>query len=268
MYNLIEVNNLNYSEGEVKILDNISFEIKKGDFTTFLCKESSGKTTLCNILSGIILTDSHVKIDNIVLNAKSSRFVRKKIAFLSENSDNIFIGDTVGEDINFYLKNKGLKKDQIETCLKKYSKTLGIDKILNQSSNRISQGQKQVVSFFLAVSSNPKILILDNAMSMINHDLKRRLILLLKQYNKMGMTVLNFTNNSEECFHGNEIAIFVDGKVLLKKATKDAFDNVKIFAENGLKLPFSIELSKKLGYYKLIDSVYFDYKKLVENIWK
>lgn len=268
MYNLIEVNNLNYSDGKIKILDNISFEIKKGDFTTFLCKESSGKTTLCKVLSGIILSDSSIKIDNIVLNCKSSRFIRKKISFISENSDNIFFGDTVNEDINFYLKNKGLKKEEIEKCLKKYSKTFGIDKILDQSSNRISQGQKQVIAFFLAVSCNPKILFLDNAISMVDQELKKKIFLLLKQYNKKGMTILNFTNDSEECLHGNETAILVDGKIVLKDSTKKIFDDLKFFSENGLKIPFTIELSKKLSYYKLVDSVYFDYKKLVDIIWK
>lgn len=268
MNNVVEVKNLSFFEGKNKILDDISFDIKKGDFTTFLCNESSGKTTLCKILSGIITTDSFIKVDNCILNSKTLRGIRRKISFVSEYASNVFLGETIRDDINFYLKNKGLKKDNIENLLDKYSKPLGINKILDKPSSRISYGQKQVVAFLLAVSSNPKILILDNALSMLDQDLKKKIFLLLKQYNKKGMTILNFTNDSEDCFNGNDTILLTNGKIILKKSTKNIFDDLKVFTENGLKIPFIVELSKKLTYYKIIDSTYFDYKKLVDNIWK
>lgn len=268
MNNIIEVKKLVYSSDKKKILDNINFDIKYGEYATFICNEASGKSTICKILSGLIITNSSIKIDNIVVNESNARLIRKKISYISENQDNIFLSDNIKEDIYFYLKNKGFKKNEIEEKIKKYSAGIGINKLLNMSSNNISPGQKQIIAFFLAVSSNPKILILDNALSMVDKETKKKIFKILKQYNKKGMTILNFTNDSNDSLYGDEIALLVKNKILIKDKVDVVYDNVKLFSENGLKLPFVVELSKKLIYYKLIDSTYYDYKKLVETIWK
>ena len=268
MNNIIEVKKLVYSSDNKKILDNISFNVECGEYVTFICNEVSGKSTLCKILSGFILPNSSIKIDNIILNTSNSRMIRKKISFITENPDNIFLGETIKEDISFYLKNKGFKKEEIDEKIKKYSSGMGINKILNVSSNNISLGQKQIVAFFLAVSSNPKILIMDNALSMIDKEAKKKIFKLLKQYNKKGMTILNFTNDSNDCLMGDSIGIMVKNMLLIKDKKDIVLKDTKLFSTNGIKLPFVIELSNKLSYYKLIDSIYYDEKKLVEAIWK
>ena len=80
MNNIIEVKKLVYSSDNKKILDNISFDVKYGEFVTFICNEASGKSTLCKILSGLIITNSSIKIDNIILNESNSRMIRKNIS--------------------------------------------------------------------------------------------------------------------------------------------------------------------------------------------
>jgi energy-coupling factor transporter ATP-binding protein EcfA2 len=268
MNNIIEVKKLVYSSDNKKILDNISFDVKYGEFVTFICNEASGKSTLCKILSGLIITNSSIKIDNIILNESNSRMIRKNISFITENPDNIFLGENIKEDISFYLKNKGFKKNEIEEKIKKYSSGMGISKILNMSSNNISLGQKQIVAFFLAVSSNPKILIMDNALSMVDKEAKKKIFKLLKQYNKKGMTILNFTNDSNDSLIGNSVGVMLKNKLLIKDSLEVVFNDSKLFNTNGINLPFIVELSKKLSYYNLVESVYYDEKKLVDAIWK
>ena len=268
MNNIIEVKNLIYYSDKQKILDNISFDIRCAEFATFICNEASGKTTLCNIMTGLISTSSYIKIDNMILKDSNVRFIRKKISYISENNDNIFLGETIKDDIFFYLKNKGFKNSEIEEKIKRFSSGININKLLSKSSNTISLGQKQIISLFLAISCNPKILILDNALSMVDKESKNKIYRLMKQYNKKGLTIINFTNDSNDSIYGNTVGIMSNGRIVIKEDISKIFNDDKVFVKNGISLPFIVELSKKLSYYNIVDSIQFDYKKLVDTIWK
>ena len=92
---------------------------------------------------------------------------------------------------------------------------------------------------------------------------------MLKQYQqKNKMTILHFTDDSEDIVEGTDVLILSDGKVILQGDINTALQSEKQFTANQLDLPFVADLSNKLRYYNTIPSVETDLEKLVDVIWK
>lgn len=265
---IIEINNFSFKYDKNKIFDNISLKIKRGSFTTIVGDSRMGKTTLSKIFSGSLFSESNIKIEGKLLNKMTGREIRNKISVVSNNNDNIFVCNTVSEQIYFYLKNKNISKERIERKITDFICNLGYEYMLELSPNKLSDGEKQILALFLAVASSPKILMLDDGLSMVDNITKEKIFIILKKLNKMGLTIINFTNDSEDMLKGSNIIIFNNSKIILNSKVEKAFDDISIYEKNIIKLPFIIELSSKLKYYKVVDKLYFDSKKLVNDIWQ
>ena len=110
---MIEVTNLSFSYGRHKIFDNISFQIEEGNFTTIIDADNNGKSTLANILA-CNLDSQNIKMFGKNVNSKNITNIRKKISFVSENIDGMFIVDNVLDNINFILKKRHLSEEIIQ----------------------------------------------------------------------------------------------------------------------------------------------------------
>lgn len=267
MSKIVEVNNLSYSYGSHKIFDNICFQINEGDFTTIIDADNNGKSTLANILSGN-LESQNVKILGKVLNLKNVLYIRNNISSVCENIDGLFILDNVSENIYFILKNKGLSEKQIREKIKEILFPLNKRDLLNKNINELSLGEKYLISIFIAISSEPRLIIFDNCFSMLDMITRRKLFVLLKALNKKGMTILNFTSDNNEILEGNSVIILKNGHILLKSDISNAFNDLDLYEKNNIQLPFIIELSSKLKYYGKVDKIYFSMKKLVDDLWQ
>ena len=267
MMKLIEVNNLSYNYGRHKIFDNICFQIDEGDFTTIIDADNNGKSTLANILVGNIETQN-VKIFGKTINSKNISYIRNNISFVFENIDGCFILDNVYENIAFILKNKGLSEKIINQKIKEILLPLEKKELLNKKVNELSLGEKYLISIFIALASNPRLIIFDNCFSMIDTITRKKLFVLLKALNKKGMTILNFTSDNNEILEGNDVLILKNGHIILKSNIIQAFDDLSIYENNNIQLPFIIELSIKLKYYGKINKIYFNIKDLVNDLWQ
>lgn len=265
---IIEINDFSFKYDKVNLFEDISLNIKKGSFTTIVGNSRMGKTTLSKILGGSLIVKSNIKINGKLLSKMSGREIRRKVAVVSNNNDSIFVCNTVSEQIYFYLKTKNIPKERIERKIEDFICNLGFEYILSLSPNKLSGGEKQILALFLAIASSPRVLILDDGLSMIDNITKEKIFIILKRMNKMGLTIINFTNDSEDMIKGSDIVIFNNNKIILNSKVENAFDDISIYEKNKIKLPFIIELSIKLRYYKVIDKIYFDSKKLVNDIWQ
>ena len=115
-----------------------------------------------------------------------------------------------------------------------------------------------------ALIQKPKVLIIDNLFEDMDKDLKGIILKKLKKYMK-GMTIVNFSNDVEEALFSDMVVIIGDGKILLKGSKRKVFENETFFENYDLELPFVVNLSNKLKFYDLVDKVYFDEAKLVDD---
>ena len=269
MKNIIEMENINFSYNKNQIFKNLNLTFEKGSFTTIIGNNGSGKSTLIRLLVGLLVCEGKITINGLELNHDNLKKIISKIGVVFENPDDQFVAETVLDDIVFSLENMQVDKKEIDKRVKKISKFIGIEDILDKEPHNLSGGQKQLVALASALITDPDILILDEALTMIDPDTRIKIYKILEQINKVNkITIINVTHNMDEILYGDNLIVMDKGNIVLNGPKEFVFLEEKTFNKLGLKLPFIVELTTKLQYYGLIDHLIFDMEEFVNEIWK
>ena len=144
-----------------------------------------------------------------------------------------------------------------------------IEDLLDREPHTLSGGEKQLVSLATALITEPKILIIDEALSMVDSYDRDRIYKVLKKINENNkMTIINVTHDVDEVLYGKKIVLLSKGNIIDYASTKKILSDEKKFNELKLDIPFIVDLSNKLKYYELIDKMYLNMKDLVNDLWK
>ena len=255
MKNIIEMENINFSYNKNQIFKNLNLTFEKGSFTTIIGNNGSGKSTLIRLLVGLLVCEGKITINGLELNHDNLKKIISKIGVVFENPDDQFVAETVLDDIVFSLENMKVDKKEIDKRVKKISKFIGIEDILDKEPHNLSGGQKQLVALASALITDP--------------DTRIKIYKILEQINKVNkITIINVTHNMDEILYGDNLIVMDKGNIVLNGPKEFVFLEEKTFNKLGLKLPFIVELTTKLQYYGLIDHLIFDMEELVNEIWK
>lgn len=243
--NKLEIKNLSFSFKN-EIFKDLNFEINKDSFVSIIMP--SGKTTLMNILAGIIKT-KNVYLDNKLITKNDI----KKIGYVFEND--IFEGETVKEELLIGANGKIENYNEIITLF-------NLKRIENYSIKYLSKREKKIVKIAFALAKKPELIIFDNAFDIFSN--KEKIFKIIKKI--PNLTIINITSNIEEVLYGKEL-IIINKNVLISGKTKKILEDIKQIEKLKLGLPFMVDLSNKLRYYDLLDKIIFDDSKLVNEIW-
>ncbi len=268
MGNIIEINNLTFRYKDRFIFDKFSLNIEKGSFVSITGSNGSGKSTLIKILTGLYKTDCDIKICGYEVNEKNIFDIRKNIGVIFDNPDNLFLCETVEDDLVFSLENLCYSVDEMKKNVKELSKELKIDSLLKKSPIELSGGEKAKVALAIALIHKPKILLIDESISMIDEVDKEEIFKILSKLNKEGMTIINIVHDLRESYYSDRLIVINDGKIMLDGSPLKVMEYDKILNRLGICLPFEIELSIKLKLYGIIDNLIPDVEKLVDTIWR
>ena len=247
---VIKVENLSFSyEKEKKILNNVSFSINKGEYVTLIGHNGSGKSTLAKLLSYILEPNKgKIYIDNEELNEKNIKNIRNKIGIVFQNPDNQFIGSTVEDDIAFGLENRNIKQEEMKKIVKEYSKKVGMENYLTKEPEELSGGQKQRVAIAGILALKLKIMIFDEATSMLDPEGVeeiRNLILKMKKENP-DLTVISITHDIEEAYLSDRVIVLNEGKIYKNDIPSKVFENEEEMKKINLDIPFVLKIKNKL----------------------
>ena len=148
-----------------KAIDNISFEVEKGEFVAIMGSSGSGKTTLLNCISTIDkVTSGHIYVaEEDITKLKGSslnRFRREELGFIFQDF-NLLDTLTAYENISLALSIQNIRANEIEARIKKVAEELDIKSVLNKYPYQMSGGQKQRVASARAIITNPKLILAD-----------------------------------------------------------------------------------------------------------
>ncbi len=266
MEKIVEMENFSFSYGGEAIFYQFSFTMVAGDFCVILGPMGSGKTTLARILMGLEATHDYIKINNLFMNPKNLTEIRKNVKVVFENPIPFLSNSTVYQELAF-----ALSKTDCETPEKKirqFVQEFPIESLLSKNVFSLSNGEKQIVSLASALLQNPKLLVLDEALSLIDENKKEQILDFLKQENQKGLSILWLTNDSENLMYGNKFLFLDKGELIFSGKPEDVAKLEKELNSHHLELPFFIDLSKRLSYYGKCSEIPKDYKELVDQIWK
>lgn len=266
---IIEIKNLSFRYKNKFIYDNFNLSIEKGQWVTIAGPNGAGKTTLVKILSGLVKNYSYIKILDKELNKKNLYEIRKEVGFVFDVPENFFACETVEDELAFSLENMAIMPDVIRKKIKEVSKLLNLDRLLKRNPYDLSGGQKQKVALGCALMLEPRILILDEALTMIDINERKDILKILEKYNKeKRVTILSFTHNLEESLYSKRLVILNNGKIVVDGPSPKVFDEERVMRKIGLEVPFWVEFSQKLRVYGVTSSLEQNLEKLVSKLWK
>ena len=169
MENILKIDKIEKYYGNksslTKAIDNLSFDVEKGEFVAIMGASGSGKTTLLNCISTIDkVTSGHIYVagnDITKLRGNSlNKFRREELGFIFQDF-NLLDTLTAYENIALALSIQNVNSREIDTRIKKVAKELDIVNVLNKYSYQMSGGQKQRVASARAIITNPKLILAD-----------------------------------------------------------------------------------------------------------
>ena len=259
MEDIITVDNLifEYTDEDTgeknRVLDNVSLNVKEGEFLAVLGHNGSGKSTLAKHFNAILLpTDGKVFVDGIDTSDESRLFdIRRRVGMVFQNPDNQMVATIVEEDVAFAPENLGVSREEIRERVDNALETVGMTAFKRHAPHMLSGGQKQRVAIAGVLAMQPEILVMDEPTAMLDPNGRAEVIQTIKKLNReMGMTVILITHYMDEAVSADKVYVIDDGKIVMKGMPKEVFSQVERMKSYGLDVPQVTETAynlRKLG---------------------
>lgn len=210
---IIDIRHLSKSFGDKKVLDDINFYIRRGEFITLLGPSGCGKTTTLRIIAGFVEpTEGQVLLDGKDISGippyqRPLNTVFQRYA--------LFPHLDVYENIAFGLKLKNVPEDEIDKKVRKVLKLVSMSDYESRDVDSLSGGQQQRVAIARALVNQPKVLLLDEPLAALDLKMRKDMQIELKEmHEKLGITFIYVTHDQEEALTlSDTIVVMNEGKI-------------------------------------------------------
>ena len=236
-------------EGITKAVDNVSIDIKQGDFVAVLGHNGSGKSTFAKHLNALVMpTEGTVWVDGMDTREEENTLkVRQTAGMVFQNPDNQIVGTLVDEEVGFGPENIGVPTEEIWERVEKSLKAVGMYAFRNQSPNKLSGGQKQRVAIAGIVAMKPKCIVLDEPTAMLDPLGRKDVLNVLDELNRQeNVTVILITHYMEEVIDIDKLYVMDDGKLVMSGTPREIFSQVEKLKKLRLDVPHVTELAYEL----------------------
>ena len=223
-------------EGITTAVDNVSLDIRQGDFVAVLGHNGSGKSTLAKHLNAILYpTEGTVWVDGKDTRDDTAVWdIRQTAGMVFQNPDNQIIGQVVEEDVGFGPENMGVPTKEIWERVK----AVGMYQFRKFSPNKLSGGQKQRVSIAGVIAMHPKCIVLDEPTAMLDPKGRKEVIRAVRALNDVErITVILITHYMEEVIYADRVYVMDQGKITLQGTPREVFSEVERLKELRLDVP-------------------------------
>lgn len=219
-----------------KAINNISFEVDKGEFVAIMGASGSGKTTLLNCISTIDkVTSGHIYVSGEDITKfkgnKLNKFRREELGFIFQDF-NLLDTLTAYENIALALSIQNIPVREIEKRVEKVSRDLNIKDILNKYPYQMSGGQKQRVASARAIITDPKLILADEPTGALDSKSAKMLLERLNYLNaELKATIMMVTHDAFTASYATRVIFIKDGKIFNEihrgdASRKEFFDKI------------------------------------------
>ena len=255
--NIIKIKNISftYPESDSPAIDQLSFEIPRGSWTSIIGHNGSGKSTIVRLINGLLVPneneDSFIEVDGTKLTDDSVWDIRNKVGVVFQNPDNQFVGATVADDVAFGLENRGVPRSEMVKIVPEAIKAVGMTDYTHTEPANLSGGQKQRVAIAGIIAIRPKVIILDEATSMLDPEGRDRILKTVHQMqDDYNSTVIAITHDIDEASLADNVIVMDDGQLITQGTPKDVFAQAELLKEIGLDIPFYMQVKQALLEYE------------------
>ncbi len=212
MEHVIIAENLTKKFGSFTAVDNISFEVRKGEIFGFLGANGAGKTTAMRMLTGLSLPSSGKAMVAGYNIRNQQEQIKRRIGYMSQKFA-LYEDLRVWENIRLYAGIYGVPKSEIEPRTNILLKQLGFQKERDSFVSSLPLGWKQKLAFSVAIFHDPKIVFLDEPTGGVDPSARRNFWEMIYGAADRGITIFVTTHYMDEAEYCNRVSIMVDGRI-------------------------------------------------------
>ena len=250
---IVSVENLtfNYPTGELPAIENVSFTVKRGEFLGIMGPSGAGKTTLCQILKGLIPYSNpgkmigKVLIDGLAYKRSTVAQVSSKVGFVFQDPEMQIIGLTIEEDLAFGPENYEWDRERMLKNIPEILKLVRLEGFQERETWSLSGGQKQRVAIASALILEPEILILDEPTSELDPIGKAEVFETIRRLQRdKDVTIIMVEHEIEELAEvADRIILMDEGKLVTSGTPDEIFRRLDLFENiGGERVPQLAEL--------------------------
>ena len=233
----------------VLALDDVSLQVRRGEYVVVLGHNGSGKSTLARHCNALLLPDSgRVLIDGLDTRDRAHwGAVRDRVGMILQNPDNQIIATIVKDDVAWGLAVRGFEVPLIRERVGWALSAVGITHLSMLPPHKLSGGQRQRLAIAGVLALRPQCIIADEATSMLDPLSREEITALLHQLNKEhGLTILQVTHFLEEAALAQRVVVMEHGRVILEGPPADIFADLEQLRALNLAIPEPVALAARL----------------------
>ncbi len=239
---MIECRGVSFSyDGVAPALDGIDLNIEEGEFFCILGGNGSGKSTFAKHLNALLQPDAGTVCVN-GMDASDPELVydiRSTAGMVFQNPDDQLVATLVEDDVAFGPENLGVESAQIAQRVREALKAVGLVGFERHETHALSGGQKQRVALAGVLAMEPRVLILDEASSMLDPRGRKGLMKACHALHERGMTIVMITHFMEEAAEADRVAVFQAGRVAMLGTPEEILTRADELARLNLDIPAS-----------------------------
>ncbi len=259
MQKIIEIKNAtynykDYAENGTEIItdrgiNNVDLDVYEGEFLTLVGHNGSGKSTLAKLFNGLIKPQKGtVRVYGLdPLIDEQLYQIRSKVGMVFQNPDNQMVASIVEDDVAFGPENLGIETSELRQRVDNALKSVNMSEYAEKTPTRLSGGQKQRIAIAGALAIQPRVLVLDEATSMLDPTGRHDVMETVFKLNKEGITVINITHFMDEAVKADRVVVLNEGKIAFEGTPKEVFSQGRTLHKMGLDVPRSVSLSTQLS---------------------
>lgn len=246
---MIECRGVSFSyDGAAPALDGVDLNIEDGEFFCILGGNGSGKSTFAKHLNALLRPDAGTVCVN-GMDASDPELVydiRSTAGMVFQNPDDQLVATLVEDDVAFGPENLGVPSAQIAQRVREALKGVGLVGFERHETHALSGGQKQRVALAGVLAMEPRVLILDEASSMLDPRGRKGLMKACRALHARGMTIVMITHFMEEAAEADRVAVFQAGRVAMLGTPEEILTRADELAQLNLDMPASCCLGRAL----------------------
>lgn len=246
---MIECRGVSFSyDGAVPALDGVDLNIEDGEFFCILGGNGSGKSTFAKHLNALLQPDAGtVRINGMDASDPELVYdIRSTAGMVFQNPDDQLVATLVEDDVAFGPENLGVPSAQIAQRVREALKGVGLVGFERHETHALSGGQKQRAALAGVLAMEPRVLILDEASSMLDPRGRKGLMKACHALHDRGMTIVMITHFMEEAAEADRVAVFRAGRVAMLGTPEEILTRADGLVELNLDMPASCCLGMAL----------------------
>ncbi len=275
MTEILSLQNITFTydleQPEVKnAVEDVSFSVEQGEWIAIVGHNGSGKSTIAKIMNGLLFPqEGTVEIFGMSMNEENLWSIRSQLGMVFQNPDNQFVGATVQDDVAFALENNGVPYEDMVSRVEQALEQVKMSGFMNHEPQHLSGGQKQRVAIAGALALRPKLLILDEATSMLDPQGRQEVLDTVRTLREeTGLTVLSITHDLEEAILADRLLFMNQGEKFAEGKPSEIFALGEQLTALGLDLPFSMKMAHLLMQEGVsLEGTHMSERELVEDLW-